>query len=332
MKCLFPNIYRHKINGTTYESQYPCGKCDSCRRIKQQQVKLRILLESTLYSENSFTTLTFNDIHVPNQLEKSDAQNFIKRYRKQRPGKTNRYYIVGEYGSRTSRPHFHAILFGHSFLDLQTIEQSWRKNAGTTRKPIYQSLGHIHSREFTAARAGYIAKYTTKFLENNRRRDNGLAPEFALCSKGSKRSGTKGIGLQSLNGIVNSIRNAQTGHKKDYALSEYFERYVGSIRVGKGRMSIDPYLRKCIFNYLRDIETTRLESELDEYLYLGMDATDPTIALIKEQRKYDIRRALHRRTHIPKTLQQKAERDIEANMSDTIAKRKIRETQRQIKI
>lgn len=335
MKCLYPTVRRREVNGSTFEVQYPCKKCDSCRRIRQQQVKLRILLESIQHPYNSFVTLTYNDIHCPYQLEKAHAQRFIKRYRKLRPGQANRYYMAGEYGSRTNRPHFHVILFGHSFLDVQTIEQAWRHNGGTPRHPVYQSLGFVHCRDFTAARAGYVAKYATKFLETPRGRDDGRAPEFATCSRGfTRKDGTRvrGIGLQGLDAVIQSIRTAHESHKQDAPLSEYFARYVGSIRVGRGRMSIDPYLRQCITAYLREIETAELEQDLIEYRALQFDEKDPLMALIREQRRTDLRKAVRHHQLVPKSREAMLVRNVEADLSDQVAKRKIRETKRQIKV
>ena len=190
MKCLHPNRKTKKIKGTSFDFQYPCEKCNHCLRTKQSQVKLRLLLETTLSPNNAFVTLTYNELFVPKELDKDDAQRFLKRLRKQfkiKYGKeaTFKHYLVGEYGTRTGRPHFHAILFGYPHQDIESLEIAWRTNLGSKRSPKYASLGHFQSREVTAARAGYLVKYTTKFLETNSTSNGNKCEEFAIMSKRS---------------------------------------------------------------------------------------------------------------------------------------------------
>ena len=57
-------------------------------------------------------------------LRKRDYQLFMKRLRKAFPNDKIRFYAAGEYGPKTLRPHYHAILFGLHLDDLGFYENS----------------------------------------------------------------------------------------------------------------------------------------------------------------------------------------------------------------
>lgn len=97
--------------------QIPCGYCILCKEEHARQTAIRITHEATCHLQNSFVTLTYSPKHLPpySSLRYDDLTKFWKRLRK-RFGKL-RYYAVGEYGDRTLRPHYHACIFGHDFLE-----------------------------------------------------------------------------------------------------------------------------------------------------------------------------------------------------------------------
>ena len=49
-----------------------------------------------------------------------DIQKFLKRLRKAYRGKL-RYFVAGEYGEQTARPHYHMILYGWEPTDLKNL-------------------------------------------------------------------------------------------------------------------------------------------------------------------------------------------------------------------
>ena len=49
-----------------------------------------------------------------------DIQKFLKRLRKAYRGKL-RYFVAGEYGEQTARPHYHMILYGWQPTDLEHL-------------------------------------------------------------------------------------------------------------------------------------------------------------------------------------------------------------------
>ena len=87
----------------------PCGRCIGCRVERSRQWALRCVHEASLYEENCFVTLTFNDHYLYNwssrnlhledysrviagSLVKTDFQNFMKRLRRAHPDRKIRYF------------------------------------------------------------------------------------------------------------------------------------------------------------------------------------------------------------------------------------------------
>lgn len=93
--------------------QLPCGKCVGCQADKAREWAIRIYHESTLHAQNAFLTLTYEN--NPDTLVARDLQLFLKRLRHIY---RLRYFAIGEYGDRSHRPHFHAIVFGTDFREL----------------------------------------------------------------------------------------------------------------------------------------------------------------------------------------------------------------------
>lgn len=114
----------------------PCGHCRGCRLDKSKFWADRMLLEFATERDDYpsktalFLTLTYDDSHVPwvtctdgvqrHNLDPHDPQLFLKRIRKffwKNFHRKLRFYLCGEYGSKTFRPHYHMILFGVSLAD-----------------------------------------------------------------------------------------------------------------------------------------------------------------------------------------------------------------------
>lgn len=153
--------------------QVPCGKCIGCRLAYSRTWANRLMLEFQYYPDSQryrpliptchFVTLTYNDWHVPLVRAASpdtgrshefmslclrDVQLFFKRLRKARPDCKIRYYLAGEYGEHTFRPHYHAIIFGLPLDDLQLLEVNDRGD------PYYTSqfLESVWSASFDVSR------------------------------------------------------------------------------------------------------------------------------------------------------------------------------------
>ena len=111
----------------------PCGQCIGCRIDYSRQWANRCLLELKYHDSAWFCTFTYDDDHVPRTyypdpetgeaipaltLQKRDFQLLMKRIRKKFENDKIRFFMSGEYGSQTFRPHYHAILFGLHLDDL----------------------------------------------------------------------------------------------------------------------------------------------------------------------------------------------------------------------
>lgn len=123
-----------------------CGRCVGCRMITARSWAIRCWHESLLHDVSSFVTLTYNDDNCDSEksLDHRDCQLFIKRLRKRCDV---RFFLCGEYGPRTLRPHYHALLFGVS--PELPLEDIW-------------GLGFVTSELVTPARVSYVTGYVIK--------------------------------------------------------------------------------------------------------------------------------------------------------------------------
>lgn len=142
----------------------PCGKCIGCRLEQSRQWALRCVHEASLYDENCFITLTYDEAHCPGELRKADFQKFMKRLRK-RYGKV-RFFHCGEYGGLNGRPHFHALLFGFDFRD--KLLAGGREGAEWYISDSLRELwpfGFSSVGAVTFESAAYVARYVVKKQE-----------------------------------------------------------------------------------------------------------------------------------------------------------------------
>lgn len=193
-----------------WSEEIPCGKCIGCRLEYSRQWANRCVLESKEWDENWFITLTYNDENLPFKecintetgelkgeftpsLKPDDMTKFMKdlrRYWEYHYGEKNiRFYLCGEYGNQTARPHYHIIAFNLHIHDLQPqgqsksgkmqwkspeIEKIWGK--GLT------ALGHV---EYESC--AYVARYMLKKQKGENAKEfyaeNGLEPEFTRSSR-----------------------------------------------------------------------------------------------------------------------------------------------------
>lgn len=126
-----------------------------------------------MWDANSFVTLTYSDEELPPNgwLEPADLQRFFKRLRKacgrggaayHCPGGPRvRYFACGEYGSRTGRPHYHALLFNLGFRDRVAIGKNLWTSSSLER---VWGHGNVSIGEVTGASAAYVAQYSLKKL------------------------------------------------------------------------------------------------------------------------------------------------------------------------
>lgn len=148
----------------------PCGKCIGCKTAKATEWAERCSHEAKKYTNNTFITLTYEDNYLPNEgwLDADEFTRFLKRLRKRAEYDRNivcdsrfgiRYFACGEYGEKTARPHYHAILFNADFADKQRVGKN------LYHSDILRSLwpyGHNRVGDASPAAASYIAQYALK--------------------------------------------------------------------------------------------------------------------------------------------------------------------------
>lgn len=161
---------------------FPCGKCPECLQRRASGWSFRLMQEERVSTSAFFITLTYAPEHLPisragfKTLNKTDVQKFVKRLRKAHEKETGqlpiKYYVCGEYGGQTARPHYHMILFN---AVLSKIDPAW-------------NLGKIYYGFVAEASVGYTLKYMSKPPRIPMHRNDDRLREFSLMSKGLGKS------------------------------------------------------------------------------------------------------------------------------------------------
>lgn len=187
--------------------EVPCGHCIACLTNRRTDWTIRLLEEFKANNEKAiFLTLTYDDEHIPfnedaiASVYKVDIQHFIKRLRKKIDRKI-RYYVVGEYGTKTYRPHYHAIIFNIDNSYHNAIEKAWIDTTTGDR------LGHTHIGTVTIKSLSYITKYHV----NKGRYPHLANPPFTLMSR------KPGIGY----GYVEKFKKFHQGNLENAYYPEY---------------------------------------------------------------------------------------------------------------
>lgn len=151
--------------------QVPCGQCIGCRLDRSREWAMRCMHEASLYEENCFLTLTYDEDHVPEDggLVKWHFQDFIKRLRSRYAERRIRYFHCGEYGERLGRPHYHAIVFNFDFMDKKFFKSTdagdiWTSDVLESLWPF--GFGTVGAVSFESA--AYVARYVLKKVTGER--------------------------------------------------------------------------------------------------------------------------------------------------------------------
>ena len=149
----------HERGKIRRELSLPCGRCIGCRIARARAWAIRCVHESQCHDDSVFVTLTYDDAHLKSpSLEYRDFQLFIKRLRKFKGGGV-RFFACGEYGEENLRPHFHALLFGVSFVARELIGKSLYRSPELER---LWPFGMSSFGDVTFQSAGYVARYSVK--------------------------------------------------------------------------------------------------------------------------------------------------------------------------
>lgn len=214
---------------------FPCGQCLPCRINKRRVWTHRLMLERFCHETAVFVTLTYDPEHLPvaeketGTLDKRDVQLWLKRLRKAVEPKKLRYYLCGEYGTQTYRPHYHAIIYGLGPEHVQLIASTWAK-------------GLVHVGDCTPESCQYVAGYVTKKMT---KKQDAEQKEFAVMSL------RPGIGYPALDKIVELMKDEQ------------FQKYIlklgdvpSSLRHGAKLLPFGRYLKnklRCMMDTFGDV-------------------------------------------------------------------------------
>lgn len=209
------------------------------------------MLERLLHADSSFLTLTYSDENLPrlpsglSTLEPRDVQLWLKRIRKVSPVPL-RFYLVGEYGDDTQRPHYHCALFGWPPCIHGNSSYSKERNSCCPFCDQVRDtwgLGQIFVGHLSIQSAQYVAGYVTKKMTDARDpRLNGRHPEFCRMSL------RPGIGHDALHEIASVMM--------EYALDERSDDVPSSLQHGKKLLPLGRYLRRRLRELLgRDPKT-----------------------------------------------------------------------------
>jgi hypothetical protein len=175
------------------------------------------------YGIHKFITLTYSDECLPKDksLSKPDLQKFFKRLRKNNPTEKFRYFACGEYGEKSKRAHYHAIIYVNStdydFDMKKAVEKSWTFGmthiGGVTPSSIRYVLNYVKKQEVKKIGFYYVEK------------------PFQIMSKGLGERYVK----------ENEDRLSQLGYMSikgiKYSIPRYFEKK--SELISKSKKAID---------------------------------------------------------------------------------------------
>lgn len=279
MKCRNPFIKAGRAHG--------CGQCMPCRFNWRRIWTHRIVLEALEHKDNCFLTLTYDEDNVPRSgsgamtLDPEHTRNFLKRLRSQLWYAFKirmRYFIVGEYGDDTWRPHYHLAVFGIRCVRGRTLRRLESRSRPLWREccPVCRMVGEtwgfgdidigsleVHSAQYLA---GYVTK---KMTRNDDPRLQGRHPEF------TRKSLKPGLGANHMHDVASVMLSLDLEARSDDVPS--------SLQHGRRSLPLGRYLRSKLRTYIgREknapaSELQRLELEmLPVRLDARNDKSDPS--------------------------------------------------------
>lgn len=258
----------------------PCGQCVGCRLERSRQWATRCVHEASLYENNCFITLTYDDEHINQRstLVKKDFQDFMKRLRKKIEPNRVRFFHCGEYGDINGRPHYHAILFNYDFPDRVLYR------TGGSGFPVYVSnilcdlwpFGLSFVGDVSFESCAYVARYCLKKVtgdsadEHYSRVDPETGEVYKILPEYTTMSRRPGIGEQWLQKYhsevsANNGRVRARGHWS--AMPRYYRDHFGDIDPQEG------------------LRLASLKREQAEEYYNGEDVTPERLSVREELQK-----------------------------------------------
>lgn len=121
MKCVnprrLPNPKATGVNDAFIQTS--CGKCYACLANRRRSWLFRLENEHLDSIFSLFVTFTYDDDNCDGLLHKEHLQNYWKKLRHH---DSITYYAIGEFGTTTFRPHYHALIFFKSASNVSILE------------------------------------------------------------------------------------------------------------------------------------------------------------------------------------------------------------------
>lgn len=210
---------------------FGCGQCLPCRINRRRVWSLRMALEYLACGRGLFITLTYRDEDLPfiedgwdfgddeelntafrgvdgllPTLCKRDFQLFMKRFRKEVHPAKIRFFACGEYGEKSQRPHYHAIIFGVGDEASEAVAKCW-------------PYGMVACGECNAHSIQYVAGYCLKKLVDPKK--DHRVPEFTLSSR------NPGLGSPAVPHIADALKK----YPSLFNLGDFADDVPGSMSV-----------------------------------------------------------------------------------------------------
>lgn len=216
---------------STHPVTLPCGGCIGCRLDKARDWANRIMHEKQFHQLSTFVTLTYEDAQLPKNgsLDLRHTQLFLKRLRKfhsQNNQNPIRFFLCGEYGETTFRPHYHAILFGVDFSDKRKHSENGQGHILYRSNKLNELWGHGHclTGQVTNQSAEYVARYCMKKVNGKMAEEHyqGRKPEFITMSR------RPGLGANFYEKYKDNLlaRDFVTSKGKQAPVPKYYDRLL----------------------------------------------------------------------------------------------------------
>lgn len=227
----------------------------ACRRKHRRLWTARLLIEQLCHEHSSFVTLTYRDGLCPDELRPDHLRDFLKRLRRRVYPARLRFYGVGEYGTRSGRPHYHLALYGYPScagdprlaLGSSRLLKDGCQCAPCSVVRKAWDFGHVLVGTLEQRSASYISRYVLKKM--TRRDDmrlNGRYPEFVRMSL------RPGLGALVVPDVSQTLQSVLLHKKltdvpltirvgsKEYPLGRYLRTMLRRKLFGDGAQAIVP--------------------------------------------------------------------------------------------
>lgn len=277
----------------------PCGRCIGCRLDRSLSWALRCMHEASLYEDNTFLTLTYDDDHLPHggSLCLSDIQNFMKRFRQYISPKKIRFFQCGEYGDQFARPHYHTLIFGYKFTDVVKEDVPSDTGFSLYYSPSLKSLwplGMHKIGEVNFDSAAYVARYVLKKWAKADLVDDKLYDAMVEYSRAVRRGEAAPRGKDFFSGK----KSFYDGKKEEFVTMSrrpglgqgWFDRfssdiYPGGFALVKGKKVKPPKFYDSQYEILSPLEYAKIKGFRVDRAMRDPDNTPYRLAIREEMKR-----------------------------------------------